>query len=256
MSADPRVIAQSVALLFQQARTTVVASMFLVGVLLWRGWPFPLWQQAVWAVLVLGISLLRFRAAHRYLKLDPEQQVRDAERWYRHALHGALASGVAWAIGLAVGLTIDDFTGRMFLVAIITGLIAGAMGANFAVNAVFLAFAVPILVMLVTGLAVRVHTREEALVVAAAALLMFTVVRTAGLVSGYIAQNLALVEWQRRAMIELEETRDVATAAARSRSDFLAMMSHEIRTPLNGVVGRPRCSNARHSTRLSGNRWR
>ncbi len=78
MSADPRVIAQSVALLFQQARTTVVASMFLVGVLLWRGWPFPLWQQAVWAVLVLGISLLRFRAAHRYLKLEPELQVRDA----------------------------------------------------------------------------------------------------------------------------------------------------------------------------------
>ena len=40
-----------------------------------------------------------------------------------------------------------------------------------------------------------------------------------------------------RAMSALEEARDAAEAASRSKSTFLANMSHELRTPMNAIMG-------------------
>ena len=62
-------------------------------------------------------------------------------------------------------------------------------------------------------------------------------VRTHMLPDGSAVRTYTDVTERKRTLEVLATAKDATDAAARARSEFLAVMSHEIRTPMNGIIG-------------------
>jgi diguanylate cyclase (GGDEF)-like protein len=78
-----------------------------------------------WLIVTLLVSVYRLWAARGYRRAAPP--ARREARWYRHALAGALLSGLTWGAAGFLLFTADDSYSLSLLAFIIAGMCAGAV---------------------------------------------------------------------------------------------------------------------------------
>ncbi len=142
---DPRRIhAEKVKIIYTTAPLNMVATLvnsWILAYILWREGSHAL--IAAWVVAILVLTFFRYRSVIRYRKT--ETRIAEAEGWGRRFILGIAATGLLWGVGGAVLFPVHSIFHQAVLLLVFGGMIAGAVGAYSALEKVFLAYALPLL---------------------------------------------------------------------------------------------------------------
>ncbi|MER2562173.1 MAG: ATP-binding protein [Myxococcaceae bacterium] len=191
----------------------------------------------VWVLMTALVYGSRLVGARRFARQPIEEQRRLSSTWRQHAIISATASGVTWGPGLFLLWVLADSRERIFVVAVMSGLVAAISTLLAALRPAFIGFITPLWLGLVSSLLSTATTGTDLMLAGGSVMLLPLLLRGTQTMHAEFERTIRLTIAQEQMTKALEAARDAALAAARARSDFVSMMSHELRTPLNGVIG-------------------
>jgi signal transduction histidine kinase/CheY-like chemotaxis protein len=221
--------------LYRQGLTGTIGNL-LVAVatlaVLWSEVPDK-WRFAPIFVVVLSY-LERPLQLRSFRRVEPSDG--ELDRWRRRYFVSAAVAGVGWGIAALLLMPVLPFTHQVFLIIVEIGLAAGGLSTLGEVLSVFLAFAMPIL--LLTSVAMVTSFASHAETLGPLVGLYIVVLIKTSMVHGQSLENALVLSLRNAALVQdLERATRDAQAASVAKGEFLTRMSHEIRTPMNGVLG-------------------
>ncbi|MBM4781793.1 MAG: response regulator [Archangiaceae bacterium] len=191
----------------------------------------------LWAALMLAVYGTRLVRGRHFAKQSVDEQRRLSATWRLRAIISATAAGVTWGPGLFLLWRLADARERIFVVAVLSGLVAAVSTLLSALRPAFVGFVTPLWFGLVASLVTTAATLTDLMLAGGSIMLLPLLLRGTQTMHDEFERTIRLTVAQEQMTKALEAARDAALAAARARSDFVSMMSHELRTPLNGVIG-------------------
>lgn len=215
-----------VATLYRFSRITVLLTLVLAPIVVWRGTPHaapgPL---LAWLGFIVAVSLARWILLRRHAVRARGDNPRF---WARLSVAGAALVGVGWGW---LALPWAGFSSAAMPAIIILLIAVAAIGlySYMPYWPAYLALVIPIASCAIVGVVTNrvVMSVEFVLIILAlASILIIACLRV-----GRHYEQLLLARYEAARLAE------AANAASRAKSLFLANIGHEIRTPLNTVMG-------------------
>ena len=244
----PRVQAAQTGLLYENATTSVVASVLIALALAYvqrRVTATPI--VATWLLVVVAVAVVRLEIARRYWRATPDQ--RAAPQWNAAFIAGTALASLTWGAAGVMFYAPAQPTNGVFLMFVLGGVMLGGASLLAARCGAFLTFFLPI--GLLTAARLASEGGEEHLTMAFL-IVIFTIATIATSWRFHVAirsslelrfANLDLIESLRAAKdqtdalnrgleLRVQERTAMLTEADQRKDEFLATLAHELRNPL------------------------